>query len=129
MSLGALLIVVLIVLAVLLVVGFAAATRVKRRIDTDKPVAVRVTRTVKVTSACVENLRVLSQEPVLLKLDEGVLRFQVDKRPLAPAAVAPGGAAKALREVGTVLVTEFGAHWVAVVQPVADDALTVDRLA
>jgi hypothetical protein len=129
MSLGTLLIVVLIVLAVLLVGGFAAATRVKRRIDHDKPVAVRVKRTVKVTPACVERLRVLSQEPVLLKLEEGVLRFQVDRRPLAPAAVAPGDAAKALREVGTVLVTEFGAHWVAVVQPTAEDTLSVDRLA
>jgi hypothetical protein len=129
MSLGTLLIVVLIVLAFLLVAGFVVATRVKRRIDTEKLVEVRVKRTVKVSPACVVGLRALSQEPVLLKLDDGVLRYQADKRPLAPAAVAPGDGAKALREAGTVLVTEFGAHWVAVVQPGAEDALTVDRLA
>lgn len=129
MSLGTLLIVVLIVLAFLLVAGFVVATRVKRRIDTEKLVEVRVKRTVKVSLACVVGLRALSQEPVLLKLDDGVLRYQADKRPLAPAAVASGDGAKALREAGTVLVTEFGAHWVAVVQPVAEDALTVDRLA
>ena len=129
MSLGTLLIVVLVVLAVVLVAGFVAATRVKRRIDADKPVAARVKRTVKVSPACVERLRILSREPVLVKLEEGVLRFQADKRPLAPVAVAPGEGAKALREVGTVLVTEFGAHWVAVVQPVSEDAISVDRLA
>ena len=129
MSLGTLLIVVLIVLAVVLVGGFVAATRVKRRIDTDKPVAVRAKKTIKVSPACVERLRILSAEPVLVKLEEGVLRFQADKRPLAPVAIAPDEAGKGLREVGTVLVTEFGAHWVAVVQPVGDDTVSVDRLA
>jgi hypothetical protein len=129
MSLGTLLIVVLIVLAVVLVGGFVAATRVKRRIDTDKPVAVRAKKTITVSPACVERLRILSAEPVLVKLEEGVLRFQADKRPLAPVAIAPDEAGKGLREVGTVLVTEFGAHWVAVVQPVGDDTVSVDRLA
>jgi hypothetical protein len=129
MTLGSLLIVVIVVLAILLVAGFMAATRVKRRIDSDKIVAVRAKRTVKVSTGCVERLRILSQEPVLLKLEEGVLRFQADKRPLAMVTAAPGEGAKALREVGTVLVTEFGAHWVAVVQPVSEDAISVDRLA
>ena len=129
MSLGTLLIVVLVVLAVVLVAGLVVATRVKRRIDTDKPVAVRVKRTIKVSPACIDRLRILSSEPVLVKLEEGVLRFQADKRPLAPVAIAPDEAGKGLREVGTVLVTEFGAHWVAVVHPVSEDALSVDRLA
>ena len=129
MTLGSLLIVVVIILAILLVAGFVTATRVKRKIDSDKIVAVRAKRTVKVSAGCVERLRILSPEPVLLKLDEGVLRFQADKRPLAPVAAAPGEGGKALREVGTVLVTEFGAHWVAVVQPAAEDAISVDRLA
>ena len=53
MSLGTLLIVVLVVLAVVLVAGLVVATRVKRRIDTDKPVAVRVRRTITVSPACI----------------------------------------------------------------------------
>lgn len=129
MSIGALLIIVLIVLAALLMAAWYAATRVKHRIDEEAPAAVHARRTVKVTSACVERLRILSEEPVLLKLGDGVLRYQVGNRPIAPAAVAPGEAATALREAGTALVTEFGVRWVAVVHPVGEDALNVDRLA
>jgi hypothetical protein len=129
MSGGALPIVALIILVAALAVAWSVTARVKQRVDGDKPVAVPSRRTVQVTTACVERLRVLSQEPVLLKFDDGMLRFQIDDRPMLPAAVAPNGAAAALREVGTVLIREFGAHWIAVVQPAAEDALIVDRLA
>jgi len=64
-----------VVLAVVLVPA-CCGHPVKRRIDTDKPVAVRVKRTIKVSPACIDRLRILSSEPVLVKLEEGVLRFQ-----------------------------------------------------
>jgi hypothetical protein len=128
-TLGTLVIVVLVGLVVLLVGAWYAATRVKQRIDAEAPAAARARRALKVTPACVVRLRALSDEPLLLKLDDGVLRYQVGNRPMAPAAVAPGESATALREVGSALVTEFGAHWVAVVQPSAEDSVAVDRLA
>ena len=128
MTLGTLIIVVLVILVVLLVASWYVARSVKQRVDAELPTSIHMRRTVKVTPACVVRLRTLTDEPVLLKLHDGVLRYQVGNRPMTPAAVAPGESAVALREVGTALVTEFGAHWVAVVQPSAEDSVTVDRL-
>jgi hypothetical protein len=130
MTHGALMITVLVVLVAVLVAVYVAGTRVKRRIESEAaPTPVSAKRTLKVTPACVARLRALSEEPVLMKLNEGVLRYQVGTRPMAPVAVAPGEAGTALREVGTALVTEFGAHWVAVVKPAAEDAVSIERLA
>lgn len=121
-----LMVIVGIVLLGLLVTVWLLATRVKRRIETaDEAV---VSRTVKVSDGCVQRLRTLSEQPVLLKLDEGVLRYQVDDRPMAPVAVAPGSAAVALREVGAAVGVLFGERWVVLVHRVGADELAVDRL-
>jgi hypothetical protein len=122
MTLAGLFIVVSGALLALLVIFWLVATRVHHRLQ-------EASRTVQVTAGCAETLRQLSDEPVLLKLESGVLRYQVGKRPLAPAMVAPGAAAAALKEVGGVLVSIFGARWVAIVKVSEHDSLTVDRLA
>jgi hypothetical protein len=129
MTLAGLFIVVSGALLALLVIFWLVATRVHHRLQEASPVMGPVRRTVQVTAGCAETLRQLSDEPVLLKLESGVLRYQVGKRPLAPAMVAPGAAAAALKEVGGVLVSIFGARWVAIVKVSEHDSLTVDRLA
>ncbi|NLG64905.1 MAG: hypothetical protein GX537_04805 [Actinobacteria bacterium] len=111
---------------VLLAFAWLAATHVKRRIDT--PPGTIVSHTVRVSAACVHRLRELSDQPLLLKLEDGVLRYQADDRPMAPVAVAPGLAPVALREVGVALSGKFGESWVAVVRLASPETVVADRL-
>ena len=121
-------IIVLVVLVALLVAAWVLATRVKRRIDDQSLVAVRES-----DREDDDRVRGATARPQrgagVAEVGDGVLRYQVGDRPMAPVAVAPGETAKALREVGDSVGKEFGAHWVAVVRPAAEDTVTVDRLA
>jgi len=126
-SLLALLIIVVVFVLLTLVLSWWVAGRMKSSIE-QNPAATLVSRRLTVTSRCVEHLRGLSSEPVLLKLEDGILRYQVDDRRMAPVAVAPGESAAALREAGVAVSTQFGQRWVALVRPEPPDGLTVNRL-
>jgi len=126
-SLLVLLIIVVVFVLLALVLAWWLAGRMKRFIEED-PAATLVSRKLTVTVRCVERLQQLSAEPVLMKLEDGILRYQVDDRRLAPVAVAPGESATALREAGVVLSAQFGPKWVALVRPEPPDGLAVDRL-
>jgi hypothetical protein len=126
-SLLALLIIVVVFVLLLLILSWLVAGRMKKSIEYD-PAATLVSRKLTVTARCVEHLQGLSAGPVLLKFEDGILRYQVDDHRMAPIAVAPGQSATALREAGVAVSAQFGQKWVALVKPEPPDGLTVDRL-
>jgi hypothetical protein len=120
-------IIVVVFVLLTLVLSWWVAGRMKRSIERN-PGATLVSRKFTVTSRCVAHLQGLSAEPVLLKLEDGILRYQVDDRRMAPVAVAPGESAAALREAGAAVSAQFGQRWVALVRPEPPDGLMVNRL-
>lgn len=128
MTLGTLIIVVVVMLLALMTAAWWVARRVKKRLDRAVPGAKHERRTVRVSPGCVQRLRVLTGDPLLLKLGDSVLGYQIGQQPMTPAVLAPGDTRQALREVSSALVTEFGARWVVVVRPASDESLMVDRI-
>ena len=128
MTLATLLVVVVLCLLVLLALTWWAARQMKQGLERGVPGAQQERRTIRVSPACVGRMRVLTGDPVLLELGGGVLRYQIGKQPLTRVSVATGETDRALREIASVLVTEFGASWMVVVRPVSDECLMVDRL-
>ena len=128
MTLGTLLVVVALCLLVLLVLTWWVAARVKQRLDGGPPGAAQEQRTIRVGSACVSRLRALTADPLLLELGGGVLRYQIGTQPMRQASLAAGETGKALRAIGSALVTELGASWIVVVRPVSDECLMVNWL-
>lgn len=127
MSLLVMLVLVCVVILLVLVLAWWLAGRMKRSYEAD-PAGRLVARQLRVSPQCVQRLGELSREPVLLKLEDGVLWFQVDDLRMAPVAVAPGSAVGALREAGAAASTEFGEAWVVLVRPTPPDKLVVHRL-
>ncbi len=118
------------VVLIALAVVWWYARRVKQDLDEDSRAVTSVRSVIDLSPACVEQLRRLSGEPILLKqADEGV-RVQIDDRPMMPLMAFVGqDVSVALRETATEVTRRYGARWVVLVAPAGDDRVSVQRLA
>ena len=124
--------VVLLFLAVVLialVVLWWYARRVKT--DLDRPGIVPGARgVVELRAESIEQLRRLSNEPILLKQSEEGVRVQIEHRPMMPLMAFVGqDVSAALGEAAAAVSERYGPVWVVLLSPSADDQATVQRLA
>ena len=124
--------VVLLFLAVVLIallVVWWYARRVKQ--DLDRPKIVAGARgIVELRPESIEQLRQLSNEPILLKQSEEGVRVQIEHRPMMPLMAFVGREVNAaLGDAAAAVSTRFGPVWVVLLMPGEDGQATVQRLA
>lgn len=106
------------------------ARRVKQDLDEDSSVATGARSVIDLSPTCVEQLRRLSTEPILLKQAEEGVRVQVDDRPMMSLMAFVGQDVNvALHETATAVTRLYGVRWVVLVTPAGDDRVSVQRIA
>lgn len=116
--------------AIGVIVAWRYGSRLKQKLDHPVQPAPTTREVLAISPDAAAALRLLTSEPILLKMSEGGLRFQIDNRPMVTTAALAGQPAHwAVAESAAAITRCFGAQWVALVQPTADDEVTVQRLA
>jgi hypothetical protein len=106
------------------------ARHMKADLDTPATAVVGARGVVELSDACVEQLRKLSAEPILLKQSEAGVRVQIEHRPMLPMMAFVGKeVSAALAEAAAEVTERYGAVWVVLVDASEDGRVTVQRLA
>jgi len=117
------------VMLIALLVVWWYARRMKK--DLDHPEIVPGARgVVELRPESIEQLRLLSGEPILLKQSEEGVRVQIEHRPMMPLMAFVGREVNAaLGEAAAAVSERFGPVWVVLLTPGEDGQATVQRLA
>jgi hypothetical protein len=106
------------------------ARRVKQDLDESSGIVAGARGVIELTPASMEQLRRLSQEPILLKQSEEGVRVQIDHRPMMPLMAFLGKeVSAALGETSAEITERYGVKWVVLVSVGQDERVTVQRLA
>jgi len=106
------------------------ARHVKQDLDESSRIVAGARGVIELTPAGMEQLRLLSSEPILLKQSEEGVRVQIEHRPMMPLmAFLRKDVSAALGEVSAEITERYGVKWVVLVSVGQDDRVTVQRLA
>lgn len=124
-------VVVFVVVALLaLAVAWWYAHSVKRNLDAAPPLNANVRSVIDLAPASIEQLRLLSAEPILLKQSEEGVRIQIEQKRMLPMmAFAGKQGSAAVGEAAALITQRYGVKWVVLVSPTENGQVTVQRLA
>ncbi|MBE3034323.1 MAG: hypothetical protein IMZ74_14160 [Actinobacteria bacterium] len=106
------------------------ARHVKQDLDESSRIVTGARGVIELTPAGMEQLRLLSSEPILLKQSEEGVRVQIEHRPLMPLMAFVGkDVSAALGETVAEITERYGVKWVVLVSVGQDDRVTMQRLA
>ena len=123
-------VVFVVVALVALAIAWWYAHSVKRDLDAAPPPNVGVRGVIDLAPASIEQLRLLSAEPILLKQSEEGVRIQIEQKPMLPMMAFAGKQGSATVGEAAALITQrYGVKWVVLVSPTENGQVTVQRLA
>ena len=106
------------------------ARHVKQDLDESSRIVAGARGVIELTPGSMEQLRLLSAEPILLKQSEEGVRVQIEHRPMMPLMAFLGkDVSVALGETAAEITERYGVKWVVLVSVGQDDRVTMQRLA
>lgn len=127
---GLILAVFIAVVLIGLVIVWRLARRMKDGYDAQATPGAGARVRVEMTPDRLEQLRLLSAEPILLKQGPDGIRVQIEQRPMVPLVAFVGkDVSTALNEAAFRVTESLGPVWVVLVSPGGDGRLDVQRLA
>ena len=106
------------------------ARRVKQDLDESSRIVAGARGVIELTPASMEQLRLLSSEPILLKQSEEAVRVQIEHRPMMHLMAFLGkDVSAALGETAAEITERYGVKWVVLVSVGEDDRVTMQQLA